>query len=80
VLGTGSRVLTAGCTVIAGAVSQSGGTVTVKFNGGTAGQTFYIDLKFKTSHVVGESKPAPSSTVRYLFKSGTSEPELDLVK
>ena len=40
-LGTESRVLTAGCTIIAGTMSQSGGAVTVKFNGGTAGQTFY---------------------------------------
>lgn len=78
-LGTDSRVLTSGCRIIAGAVHQSGATVTVTFNGGTAGETFYIDLKFKTKHVDGEPVPSPNTTVRYLFNSGAGEPELDLV-
>jgi hypothetical protein len=78
-LGSDSRVLTSGCRIIAGSVRQSGATVTVTFNGGTVGQTFYIDLKFKTSHVVGERVPSPNTTVRYLFNSGAGEPELDLV-
>lgn len=79
-LGSGSRVLTAGCTSVAAVVSQSAGAVTVKFNGGSAGQTFFVDLNFSTAHVVGESKPAPNATVRYLFKFGTSTREFDLVK
>jgi hypothetical protein len=79
-LGSDSRVLTSGCRIIAGGVRQSGATVTVTFNGGTVGETFYIDLKFKTSHVVGERVPSPNTTVRYIFNSGAAQPELDLVK
>lgn len=79
-IGSDSRVLTSGCRIIAGAVTQSGSKVTVKFNGGTVGQTYYIDVKFKTSHVDGEPAPAPSSTVRYLFNAGGSSQELDLIK
>jgi hypothetical protein len=79
-VGSDSRVLTSGCHIIAGWVSQSGGLVSVTFNGGTAGQTFYIDLKFKTSDVDGEWAPGPNSTVRYLFGAGGSWRELDLIK
>jgi len=76
----GSSLYTAGCSTVASLISQSGGAVTVSFNGGTAGETLLIGLNFATSAVVGEAKPQPSGTVRYLFKSSGSEPALSLVK
>jgi hypothetical protein len=79
-LSPGSSVFTAACSSMGALVTQSGGVVTVKFGGGTAGTTFFIGLNFSTSNVVGESRPMPTSTVRYLFEHGGSFPELDLIK
>jgi hypothetical protein len=79
-LATGSAVYTAGCSSVSALIGQSGGAVTVKFNGGTAGDMYLIGLKFSTSGLVGETAPKPSGTVRYLFKALASESEFDLVK
>jgi hypothetical protein len=79
-LAPGSALSTAGCSSVAALIGQSGGVVTVKFNGGTAGTTYFIGLKFSTSAVVGEAAPKPNGTVRYLFKALGSESEFDLVK
>lgn len=77
---TGSSVYTTGCSTVAALISQSGGNVTVTFNGGTAGSAYFIGLNFSTGNVVGEAKPGPSGTVRYLLKTRGSSWELDLVK
>ncbi|MFI5287001.1 MAG: hypothetical protein ACHQ4F_11850 [Candidatus Dormibacteria bacterium] len=79
-LGSGSAVFTSGCTSVGGTFTQSGGAVTVTFNGGSPGATYLIGIHFSTSHVVGEPRPGPSGMVRYLFQAGTSTRELDLVK
>lgn len=79
-LAPGSSVFTAACSSMGALMTQSGGVVTVTFGGGIAGTTFFIGLNFSTSNVVGESRPMPSSTVRYLFQHGGSSRELDLVK
>ena len=76
----GSSVSTTGCPTVAALFSQSGGVATVKFSGGTAGSVYVIGLNFSTGNVVGEAKPGPGSTVRYLSTARGSTPELDLVK
>jgi hypothetical protein len=79
-LGSGSTAYTSGCSKVASVIKQSGGAVTVSFNGGTVGTIFYIGLNFSSSNVVGEHKPGPSTTVQYLFKSPTSTTQVNLAK
>jgi hypothetical protein len=79
-LASGSSAHAASCAKVSSTITQSGDTVTVTFNGGTAGSTIYIGLKFSTAHVVGEPSPKPSPTVHYLFKTSSSTRQLDLVK
>jgi hypothetical protein len=79
-LASGSSAYTSGCSSVASLIHQSGGAVTVSFNGGTAGTIFYIGLNFSSSNVVGEHKPGPSTTVQYLFRSPTSTLQLNLAK
>lgn len=79
-LRSGSSVQTTGCSPVSALITQSGGVVTVRFNGGTSGTVYLIGLRFSTSSVVGEAHPAPSGTVRYLFRSPGASRELDLVK
>jgi hypothetical protein len=79
-LGSGSSIHTTGCSPVSALITQSGEVVTVRFNGGTSGTEYLIGLKFSTSGVVGEAHPAPSTTVRYLFKAPGASRELDLVK
>jgi hypothetical protein len=79
-LGTGSSINTTGCSPVSALITQSGGVVTIRFNGGTSGTVYLIGLRFSTSAVVGEAHPAPSATVRYLFRGAGASRELDLVK
>ncbi len=79
-LGSGSTAYTTGCSTVASVIHQSGGAVTVSFNGGTVGTIFYIGLNFSSSNVVGEHQPGPSTTVQYLFRSPTSTRQLNLTK
>jgi hypothetical protein len=79
-LASGSTAYTSGCSTVASVIHQSGGAVTVSFNGGTVGTIFYIGLNFSSSNVVGEHKPGPSTTVQYLFRSPTSTRQLNLAK
>ena len=79
-LASGSTAYTVGCSTVTSTVSQSGGAVTVTFDGGTAGTTFFIGLNFSSSNVVGEHKPGPSTTVQYLFRSPTSIEQLNLTE
>ncbi|HZU74889.1 MAG TPA: hypothetical protein VE990_19175 [Acidimicrobiales bacterium] len=67
-ISSGSNAFNSSCGTVSGTkITQSSatGTVTVKFNAGTGG-TFYIGIKFSTSHVVGEPAPSPSP-VDYTF-------------
>jgi hypothetical protein len=69
---SGSSAYTSTCAAVPITLTQSGGSITVKFNGGTAGAIDYIELKVSTSAVVGEVKPAPSATVTYTFSAPSS--------
>ena len=77
---SGGTAYTSGCLTVATLIHQSGGAVTVSFNGGSAGTTFYIGLNFSSSNVVGEHQPGPSTTVQYLFRSSSSTRQLTLAK
>jgi hypothetical protein len=62
--------------------SSNGSVVTVSFNGGTTGGTFFIGIKFSTTNVVGKTAPNPS-TVSYQYSTtgvAGSTSGLDLVK
>ena len=66
-----SAAYTASCGTAKGTtITQSGitGTVSVKFSA-TASGTYYIGIKYTPSNVIGESAPAPSTTVLYTFST-----------
>jgi hypothetical protein len=75
-----SAVFSASCARGPATISQSRGTVTARFAGGSAGTVWYIGLRFSTANLVGEGSPSPNATVRYLFKSRGLTSEIDLVK
>ena len=77
---SGSGVFSATCASATSAITQSGGVATVRFNGGNPGTVWYINIRFSTAHVIGESTPHPNTTVRYLFRSRGTTSEVDLVR
>ena len=77
----GNNVYNSSCGNVARTVTQSGGTVTVRFTAPAAG-TYFISLKFNANSV--NNKPAPNpSTVHYQFMT-TGVPDstqgIDLVR
>jgi hypothetical protein len=68
------------CSTVTSTITQksTSGAVTVKFSSGTG--PFYIGLNFSTSKMVGETAPAPSTTVQYIFNAGLTgaSSEVDL--
>jgi hypothetical protein len=77
----GTNVLDAGCVALQRWVTQSGDSVTVRFNA-PAARTYYIAIKFNAQILSGERAPYPT-TVDYEF-TATGVPDstsrLDLVK
>jgi hypothetical protein len=78
--GSGSGAFSATCASAPAEISQSGGVVTARFNGGSRGTIWYINIRFSTASVIGESSPHPRPTVRYLFKARGATSEVDLVR
>lgn len=77
---SGGGVFSATCASAPGTMTQTGGVATVRFNGGSLGTVWYIDVRFSTANVIGESSPHPSATVRYLFRARGLTSEVDLVR
>ena len=77
---SGGGVFSATCANAAATMAQTGSIATVRFNGGSPGTVWYIDVRFSAANVIGESSPHPSTTVRYLFKARGLTSEVDLVR
>jgi hypothetical protein len=78
----GSNVFDSDCVSMQRAITQSGGTVTVRFNAPVAG-TYYIAIKYNTQSLSGEPAPNPGTTVHYDFMTTGvpgSTSGLDLVR
>jgi hypothetical protein len=77
---SGSAVFSATCADATSVITQASGAATVRFNGGSPDTVWYINIRFSTAHVIGESTPRPNMTVRYLFRSRGTTSEVDLVR
>jgi hypothetical protein len=78
----GSNVFDSDCVSMQRAITQSGDTVTVRFNAPVAG-TYYIAIKYNTQSLSGEPAPNPGTTVHYDFMTTGvpgSTSGLDLVR
>ena len=81
-IGNGSNVFDSDCVPLQRGITQSGNTVTVRFNAPAAG-TYYIVIKFNSQNLIGEPVPSPGTTVHYNFMAmgvPASTSGLDLVK
>jgi hypothetical protein len=83
-LANGSFVYTSNCVKLQNAttISQSGANTNISFNGGTAGGTFIIGIKYDPTTIKGKVAPSPA-TVVYEFEIPTivgSAQSLDLVR
>ena len=79
--GNGSNVFDSNCVSLQRAISQSGNTVTVRFNAPAAG-TYFIAINFNAQSLVGQPAPNPT-TVHYDFMTmgvPDSTSGLDLVE
>ena len=65
-IGYGSNVRDSDCIRLQRTVTQSGDTVTVRFNAPAAG-TYFIAIKFNAQSLFGEPAPSPGTTVHYNF-------------
>jgi hypothetical protein len=78
----GSNVFDSDCVSLQRRITQSGNTVTVRFNAPAAG-TYFIAIKFNAQSLIGEAAPSPGTTVHYEFTT-TGVPDstsvLDLVE
>src|SRR5260370_1132483 len=80
----GSFAYDANCNTLETTVTQSGGITTVQFSTTSAegAGTYYIGIKYRTSNVLGETRPSPS-TVVYTYSTisvGGSTSQLSLVQ
>jgi hypothetical protein len=82
VIGNGTNVLDSDCVSLQRSITQSGNTVTVRFNAPRAG-TYYLAIKFNSQKLIGEPAPGPKTTVHYRFMTNgvpDSTSGLDLFK
>jgi hypothetical protein len=78
----GSNVLDSDCVPLQRGITQTGDTVTVRFNAPAAG-TYFIAIKFNSQNLIGEPAPSPGLAVHYDFMTTgvpASTSQLDLVK
>ncbi len=81
-IGNESDVFDSDCVRLPRGITQSGDTVTVKFNAPTAG-IYFIAIKYNSQNLIGEPAPSPETTVHYDFMTSgvpASTSGLDLVK
>jgi hypothetical protein len=77
---SGGGIFSATCANAPGAITQSGGVATARFNGGSAGTVWYIEIRFSTTHVIGESSPRPSTSVLYLIRARGTTTQVDFIR